>query len=80
MTSVLPMTVPVPTAPMDTYVHKLEFRGGALNGFAACKSRRDAFLEAINEVDPGARWKRQVFMLDSEQVIEMTGNPDSCEH
>jgi hypothetical protein len=73
MTSAVPMTAPVPIAPVDTYVHKLEFRGGALNGFAACRSRKDAFLGVINEVDPGARWKRHVFMVDSERLIETSG-------
>jgi hypothetical protein len=73
MTSAVPMTVPMPTGPADTYVHKLEFRGGALNGFAACNSRKDAFLGAISEVDPGARSKRHVFMVDGHQVIETSG-------
>jgi hypothetical protein len=70
MTSAVPITVPGPIAPADTYVHKLEFRGGALNGFAACYSRRDAYLGAFSEVDPGARWKPQVFMVDDARVIE----------
>jgi hypothetical protein len=36
MISADPMQVLAPTAPADVSVHKLDFRDGALNGFAAC--------------------------------------------
>jgi hypothetical protein len=70
MTSVDPMTATVPAAPADSYVQKLEFRDGSLNGFAACHSRRDGAGLAIGQVDPGWALKPHVFMVDNERVRE----------
>jgi hypothetical protein len=68
VTSAVPMTAPSPTAPLGVYVHKLEFRGGALNGFAACHNRKDANLLTIKQVDPDVASKEHVFVVDDQRV------------
>jgi hypothetical protein len=75
MTSVSPMSAPAPTAPAEVYVQKLEFRDGALNGFAACHNRRDANGYAINDVDPAWKLKRHVFAVDAQPVRTTHGGP-----
>jgi hypothetical protein len=69
------MTVLMPTAPAAVYVQKLEFRDGALNGFAACHNRKDANGYAIREVDPGWARKLHVFMVDDQRLRDMNGGP-----
>ncbi len=68
MTSAHPLTVEPPTAPRDVYLHKLDFREGALNGFAACRNREDSSFLRIAKVDPDWRKKTHVFMVDAEVV------------
>lgn len=75
MTSALPMTVPAPSARTESYVQKLEFRDGALNGFAACNNLKDANLTRIKAVDPAWAQKPHVFMVDGERVREARGRP-----
>jgi hypothetical protein len=68
MTSAHPLTVEPPSAPRDLYVHKLDFREGALNGFAACRNRQDDIGLRIAKVDPGWRKKTHVFLV-GDQVV-----------
>ena len=76
ITSAVPLISPRPTAPSDVYVQKLDFRDGALNGFAACQNRWDLSGLAIEQVDPGWRKaKRQVFMVDDQVVRVGHGEP-----
>lgn len=73
MISANPIAAPPPTAPAEHYVQKLDFSDGALNGFAACHSRRDGIGLAIESVDPGWALKPHVFMVDGERVREGRG-------
>jgi hypothetical protein len=69
MSSAIPLIATRPTAPSDVYVQKLDFRDGALNGFAACQNRSDLNGLAIEKVDPGwQKHKRHLFMVDDQVV------------
>jgi hypothetical protein len=69
VSSALPLIATPPTSPSDVYVQKLDFRDGALNGFAACQNRWNLSGLAIEEVDPGwKKTKRHVFMVDDQVV------------
>jgi hypothetical protein len=68
MASAHPLTVEAPTAPQDVYVHKLDFREGALKGFAACRNRQDDAGLRIAKVDPDWRKKTHVFLVDDQVV------------
>ena len=57
---------------VGTYVQKLEFREGALNGFAACQNTRDIAGPAMQEADPAWKSKRHVFMVDDAILRELT--------
>jgi hypothetical protein len=73
VTSAVPLISPRPTAPSDVYVQKLDFRDGALNGFAACQNRWDS-IRAIDKVDPDwKKVKRQAFLVDDQVVRTSQG-------
>jgi hypothetical protein len=61
---------PVTVAPVsgEAHVQKLEFRDGALNGFAACQNRRDIVGIARDDVVPTLKAKLHVFMVDNQVV------------
>jgi hypothetical protein len=70
--SVLPMRLVESGAGIGTYVQKLEFREGALNGFAACQNTRDIAGTAMREADPAWKTKRHVFMVDDVVLRELS--------
>jgi hypothetical protein len=72
MISADPMQAPAPTAPADVYVHKLDFRDGALNGFAACHVVGGPD-RLIDPVDPGWKRKAHVLMVDDQPVRRIEG-------
>lgn len=57
--------------PADVHVQKLEFRHGALNGFAACQDHKDIVTVARDAVASAAQAKRHLFMVDSQVVREL---------
>jgi hypothetical protein len=74
-TTALPMTVPQPNRSASRYVQKLEFRDGALNGFAACTSLKDATFARIAAADPGWKQKMHAFEVDTERLREARAKP-----
>src|SRR5207244_2757638 len=70
---------PVTTAPYgaenETYAQKLEFRAGALNGFAACQNGKDLSAAAMQAADPNWLAKRHVFLVDDDLVRERGNEP-----
>jgi hypothetical protein len=68
LVSAQPITTISPSSTIDVYVQKLEFREGALNGFAACQNRKDGSGLSLDVADPAWRSKRHVFMVDDQVV------------
>ena len=60
-----------------TYVQKLEFRAGALNGFAACQNAKDLTAATMQVSDPNWLNKRHVFLVDDKVVRERGTEPIS---
>lgn len=75
LTSAYPISVARPAAPADIHVQKLEFRGGALNGFAACQNHKDIVGIARDAVPAELQAKRHVFMVDDQVVRERLAKP-----
>jgi hypothetical protein len=70
LVSASPIAVISPSPQTETYVQKLEFRDGAMNGFAACQNRADASSTSIEREDPRWRNKRHIFMVDNDILRE----------
>jgi hypothetical protein len=68
LSSAYPVTAIMPSPSVETYVQKLEFRDGALNGFAACQWYQNGIGRQIAEKDPAWERKRHVFMVDDQVV------------
>jgi hypothetical protein len=62
-----------PAAPsMKQYVQKVEYRGGALNGFAACQYVGDIDGKGIKRADPGWLIKRRILQVDDVAVRDIS--------
>jgi hypothetical protein len=70
MVSAVPLTTVSLSPSTEVYVQKLDFRDGALNGFAACQNRKDRSALFFGDVDPQWNAKRHVFMIDDYVVRE----------
>jgi hypothetical protein len=73
--SIQPVTAAQYGSETETYVQKLEFRAGALNGFAACQNGNDLTLTAMQAADPKWLTKRHVFEVDGYVVRERGNEP-----
>jgi hypothetical protein len=72
LTSILPVTRSAMNPAPDTYAEKLEFREGALNGFAACQNLSDARGYTVRSEDPQWMTRRHVFEVDGVIVKELS--------
>jgi hypothetical protein len=68
LTSAYPIAAAPRSARTEIHVQKLEFRDGALNGFAACQNRDDIVTIARDDVALELKAKRHVFMVDGQVV------------
>jgi hypothetical protein len=78
LTSILPVTMSANPAP-EKYAQKLEFRDGALNGFAACQNSRDASGNRMQSDDPQWMTRRHVFEVDGVVVKELSRRTPALE-
>jgi hypothetical protein len=73
----MPITKAAPTPGMSTYVLKLEYRDGALDGFAACQDGRKALeYGSRNGFPPPVR---HVFEVDGLVVKQLVGKAPAME-
>jgi hypothetical protein len=63
----------------EKYAQKLEFRDGALNGFAACQDSRDASGNRMRSDDPQWMTRRHVFEVDGVVVKELSRRTPAME-
>jgi hypothetical protein len=77
LTSAYPIAVVRPSAPAGIHVQKLDFREGALNGFAACQNRKDIIYTARDDVAAGRKAKRHVFIVDDQVVRDLESDRGS---
>jgi len=77
LASIMPITKAAPTPGMSTYVLKLEYRDGALDGFAACQDGRKALeYGSRNGFPPPVR---HVFEVDGLVVKRLVGKVPAME-
>jgi hypothetical protein len=77
LASIMPITKAAPTPGMSTYVLKLEYRDGALDGFAACQDGRKALeYGSRNGFPPPVR---HVFEVDGLVVKQLVGKVPAME-
>jgi hypothetical protein len=62
-----PLTRVPPSPAVESYANKLEFREGALNGFAMCQNIKDAFGRTV--VDADAQWSTKRYVLSVDDVV-----------
>lgn len=77
LTSIMPVAKAAPTPGTSTYVLKLEYRDGALDGFAACQDGRKALEYGSRDgFPPGVR---HVFEVDGLVAKQLVGRAPAME-
>ena len=71
LASAFPVRAIVPSQAIEVYAEKIDFRDGALNGFASCQTSDDVFGRTVLNADPAAKTKRHVFMVDDQVVRQV---------